>query len=548
MLQSLIEPYLRDALKSINAPEDVVVPFEYPRQEGFGHLSTTVAMSLARGMRQNPRLIAQSIVNSLPSSMPGVESVHIAGAGFINFVLSPLAFQDVLAQLQQRGDALGRSTIGEGKRVNVEYVSANPTGFLHAGHGRNCAVGDTLANLFSWCGYDVTREYYFNNAGNQMNKLGESIMVRLLHLLGDRDVPFPEDGYHGEYISVIAQHLFDTQRSQVERLDRDALHAFCRKEGELWCFAAIRSTLKTLGIAHDVFFNEDSLYTDGKVEATVRALREKDLVYEHDGATWLALTKLGQPQDKVIIKSSGEATYRLPDIAYHRDKLERGFDILVDVFGADHIATIPDVLAGVQALGFDTSRVRVVIHQMVSFLENGEIVKFSKRSGTSFTLDDLIDEVGADVVRFFFVMRAVGTHLEFDLSLAKEEGERNPVFYLQYAHARICSILRRAEEKGLRPTIGESLACLTHPSEIRLMLSLSRFHEVVERACANLEPHTLCDYLRDLAGEYHAFYHDCRILGESNNVERARLALADVTRISLRNGLTILGVSAPEQM
>lgn len=548
MLHTIVDSFLRDALQRINAPADVVLAFEYPRQEGFGHLSTTVAMALARSLRQNPRAIAQSIVDALPPSIEGVESVSVAGAGFINFTFTPSAFQSVMRTLQSRGDEFGSSTIGRGTSVNVEYVSANPTGFLHAGHGRNCAVGDTLANLYRWCGYDVTREYYFNNAGNQMNKLGESIMVRLLQRLGQGDAVFPEDGYHGEYISTIADQIAQTQRDVVDTMNRDELHAFCRKQGELWCFDAIRATLKTLGISHDVFFNEDSLYTDGKVEATVAALRSLGLVYEHEGATWLALTKLGQPQDKVIIKSSGEPTYRLPDIAYHRDKLERGFDVIVDIFGADHIATIPDVLAGVQALGFDTSRVRVVIHQMVTFLENGEIVKFSKRSGTSFTLDDLIDEVGADVVRFFFVMRAVGTHLEFDLALAKEEGDRNPVFYLQYAHARICSILRRAAEKGLRPSIDHPLNVLTHRAEIDLILALSRFQETVERACGNLEPHTLCDYLRDLAGYYHAFYHDCRILGEAVEVEQARLALADLTRVAMKNGLTILGVSAPEQM
>jgi arginyl-tRNA synthetase len=548
MLQSIVEPFLRDALNHLEVPADTPLPLEYPRQEGFGHLSTTVAMGLARSLRQNPRVIAQSIVDALPKDIAGVESVSVAGAGFINFTFSADAFQRILSELQSRGEQLGRSLIGAGATVNVEYVSANPTGFLHAGHGRNCAVGDTLASLYSWCGYNVTREYYFNNAGNQMNKLGESIMVRLLHVLGHSDEVFPEDGYHGEYITTIAEHIAETQRAAVLQMDREALHAHCKKQGELWCFDAIRSTLKTLGISHDVFFNEDSLYSDGKVDETVAALRSLGLVYESEGATWFALTKLGQQQDKVIIKSSGEATYRLPDIAYHRDKLERGFDVLVDVFGADHIATIPDVLAGVQALGFDTTRVRVVIHQMVSFLENGEAVKFSKRSGTSFTLDDLINEVGADVVRFFFVMRAVGTHLEFDLALAKEEGDRNPVFYLQYAHARICSILRRADEKGLRLTGDEQLTCLKHPSEIHLILSLSRFQETVERACLHLEPHTLCDYLRDLAGAYHAFYHDCRILGEDPAVERARLALADVTRAAMKNGLTILGVSAPEQM
>ncbi|MCX6140264.1 MAG: arginine--tRNA ligase [Candidatus Kapabacteria bacterium] len=307
-------------------------------------------------------------------------------------------------------------------------------------------------------------------------------------------------------------------------------------------------TPSMLKVRHDEYFNEDSLYTDGKVKQTIDALRECGLVYEMDGAQWFALTEVGGTQDKVIVKSTGEPTYRLPDIAYHRDKLQRGFDVIVDIFGADHIATIPDVLAGVRALGFDTEKVKVVIHQMVTFVENGEIVKFSKRSGKSFTLDELIDEVGADVVRFFFVMRAVGTHLEFDLGLAKEEGEKNPVFYLQYAHARICSILRKAQEKGLSVDSSADISVLVHPREIELIGLLSRMQVSVERSCENLEPHTIAEFLREVASAYHNFYHDCRILGAEPAIESARLLLADVTRRAMRNGLLLLGVATPERM
>jgi len=432
--------------------------------------------------------------------------------------------------------------------VNVEYVSANPTGPLHAGHGRNCAVGDTVANLYAWCGYEVTREYYFNNAGNQMNKLGESIRARVLQQTGHPEEPFPEDGYHGEYISEIAAAIVESSRDEFGQLSTQEQHEFCKKAGERWCFDSIKRTLDVLGIRHDVFFNEDSLYADGKVQGVVDALRARDLVYEKDGATWFALERLGNPQDKVIVKSSGEPTYRLPDIAYHRDKLERGYDLVVDIFGADHIATIPDVLAGVKALGFDDGRLRTVIHQMVTFIEDGEVVKFSKRSGKSFTLDDLIEEVGADVVRFFFIMRAVGTHLEFDLDLAKEEGDKNPVFYLQYAHARICSILRKAEEQGIAIDEKADLSALTHAREIALIDLLSRFRSTVERACDGLEPQSVAEYLRELAASYHLFYHDCRILGSEDQLQAARLVLADVARRAMRNGLLMLGVTAPDQM
>ncbi len=546
MLHRFIEPYLRAALTEMGVDQNHPIPIEVPRQEGHGDLSTTVAMTLAKPLQMAPRAIAERIVELLEGT-PQIQQLEIAGPGFINITFDRAVYHEVLAELIARGDDMGRSEQGAGRTVNVEYVSANPTGPLHAGHGRNCAVGDTIANLFGWCGYEVTREYYFNNAGNQMNKLGESVHARVLQHLG-QDVPFPEDGYHGEYIGEIASSIAEASKDTFSELSEQEQLDFCRKAGETWCFDSIRRTLKVLGIHHDIYFNEDTLYTEGKVQGVIDALRAKDLVYEKDGATWFALERLGNPQDKVIVKSSGEPTYRLPDIAYHRDKLERGYDVVVDIFGADHIATIPDVLAGVKALGFDDGRVRTVIHQMVTFLEDGEVVKFSKRSGKSFTLDDLIEEVGADVVRFFFIMRAVGTHLEFDLDLAKEEGDKNPVFYLQYAHARICSILRKAGSQEITIDDQADLAVLVHPREIALIDLLSRFQSTVERACENLEPQAVAEYLRELAAAYHLFYHDCRILGSDAPVQSARLVLADVARRAMRNGLHVLGVSAPEQM
>lgn len=547
MMQQYIEPQFRAALAALGVDHASPIQFSVPRQDGHGHLATNIAMVLAKGLGKQPRAFAEAIVAALPTS-DLVAGVEIAGPGFINITFSDAVYHAMLADLDALGDAIGRSSVGSGKTVNIEYVSANPTGPLHAGHGRNCAVGDTVANLFAWNGYAVTREYYFNNAGNQMNKLGESIYARVQHRLGNQEFPFPEDGYHGEYIHTIADIVVEQVGDQLNVMPEDEAKALCRKQGEIWCFAAIQKTLSTLNIHHDVYFNEDSLYGDGKVTSTVEELRSKGLVYEKDGATWFALTELGNQQDKVIVKSTGEPTYRLPDIAYHRDKLQRGYDVVVDIFGADHIATVPDVLAGVRALGFDTDRVRVVIHQMVTFVENGEVVKFSKRSGKSFTLDELIEEVGADVVRFFFIMRAVGTHLEFDLGLAKEEGDKNPVFYLQYAHARICSILRKAQERGIGVNLDADISCLVHPREIELISMLSRMKANVERSCENLEPHTIAEYLRDLASAYHNFYHDCRILGAEEPLESARLRLADVTRRAMRNGLMLLGVGTPERM
>lgn len=546
MLHRFVEPHIRAALRAMGVADDHEIPLEVPRQAGQGDLSSTVAMSLARPLGMAPRAIAERIVAVLADA-PSLKHVEIAGPGFINITFESVVYHEVLRELIAQGDHIGSSALGAGRRVNVEYVSANPTGPLHAGHGRNCAVGDMIANLHERCGYDVTREYYFNNAGNQMNKLAESIDVRLQQQAG-RDVPFPEDGYHGEYINTIAQQIAAEQGDAVLAMEDSERREFCKKAGEQWCFASIKATLERLRIHHDVYFNEDSLYSTGKVNSIVETLKANGLAYEKDGAVWFALEQLGNPQDKVIVKSTGEPTYRLPDIAYHCNKLERGFDVVVDIFGADHIATIPDVVAGVKAMGLDEQRIRTVIHQMVTFIENGEVVKFSKRSGTSFTLDELIDEVGADVVRFFFVMRAVGTHLEFDLTLAKEEGEKNPVFYLQYAHARIASILRKAAEQGIAIDADVDLSVLTHEKEIALIDLLSRYTAVVERACATLEPQVVPDYLRDLAAAYHHFYHDCRILGTDEPVQSARLMLAEVTRRALKAGLDLVGVHAPDQM
>lgn len=546
MLHRFVEPAIRSTLTRMGVPADHPIPLETPRNAGQGDLASTVAMSLAKALGKAPKVIAEEICSDLREA-PYIQHVEVAGPGFINVTFDRSVYHMLLAELLQQGDGMGRSTLGAGARVNVEYVSANPTGPLHAGHGRNCAVGDTIANLYAWCGFNVTREYYFNNAGNQMNKLAESIDARLHQHLG-ADVAFPEDGYHGEYIAHIAQQVAEVHGSSVLDLPEAERRDLCKKAGEQWCFAAIRATLDRLNIHHDVYFNEDSLYSDGKVQHVIDTLRSNGLAYEKDGALWFALEQMGNPQDKVIVKSSGEPTYRLPDIAYHCDKLERGFDVVVDIFGADHIATIPDVVAGVRAMGLDETKIRTVIHQMVTFIEGGEVVKFSKRSGTSFTLDDLIEEVGADVVRFFFIMRAVGTHLEFDLTLAKEEGDKNPVFYLQYAHARIASILRKAAEQGLDVSAQADLSVLVHDNEIALIDVLSRYSATIERACVNLEPQAVAEYLREVAASYHHFYHECRILGTDEPLQSARLALALVTQRALRNGLHIVGVSAPDVM
>ncbi len=545
LLEAYLEPHLRNALEQIGAAELVTPELEVPKIPEHGDLATTVALQLARPLRRPPRQIAEEIVRHLQLPSEDV-AVEIAGPGFINFRFTADFFTRLLRQIADLGDTFGQLSIGKGKRANVEYVSANPTGPLHLGHGRNAALGDTIANLLTWCGYEVTREYYFNNAGNQMALLGKSIYARYRQLLGD-EYPFPSDGYHGDYIWEIARGLVERYGDALREETEEHL-AICRQEGETWCFAHIRQTLERMGIWHDIYFNEDSLYRDGKVDAVLQALRERGLLYEQDGALWIALSRFGR-QDRVLVKSTGEGTYRLPDIAYHRDKLERGYDLIVDVLGADHITTIEDVITAVGALGYDTSRIKVVLHQFVTLTEGGQQVKMSKRSGKSYTLDELLEELGPDVVRFFFLMRAPSTHLEFELELARQQTEVNPVFYLQYAHARICSIFRYASERGIVPDETADTRCLIHPSEQALIKLLVRFPERVRKAAQLYEPQLLAEYLREVAQAFHAFYHEHRIIGaETPEHMHARFVLARLTQRVLRNGLAILGIQAPERM
>lgn len=388
--------------------------FETPKDPTHGDLTTAIAMRLAKQLKKNPRMIAEEITaNIKQTESEFIENIEIAGPGFINIKLTDAFFAASLSEMYAKNTEIGRLNLGYGKKVNVEYVSANPTGLLHLGHGRNACLGDTIANLYEWTGYDVTREYYFNNAGNQMHVLANSIYARYMQIFDGEEFPFPEEGYRGEYVITIAEELKDKYGDKLKENTPDNLE-ICRKYGEEWCFEKISATLKRMGIVMDDFYNEDTLYKSGKIREVLDFFKEKNLSYQKDGATWLRFTELGLPEDRVIVKATGEPTYRLPDIAYHREKFRRGFDIIVDIFGSDHIATIPDVMAGVKAMGFDIAKIKPIIYQFVTLTENGEQVKMSKRSGKSYTLDMLLDEVSPDVVRFFLLMRSYSTHLEFD--------------------------------------------------------------------------------------------------------------------------------------
>jgi arginyl-tRNA synthetase len=549
-------------------PDSVELEFETPNNPEHGDLATSVALRLARPLRRSPRQIAEQLVSALDLDPARVHDVDIAGPGFINFRFARDYVASSVAAILAQGDGYGRSASGAGKKAIVEYVSANPTGPLTVGHGRNAVLGDTIANLLEWTGYRVTREYYFNDAGRQMRVLGESVRARY-HALVDPDLPtrtldggedrievpqtFPEDGYLGEYITEIAARLVDEHGDALmEAVRADDARPFSEAAREA-IFREIEATMERLNIRMDSYFNEFDLYESRAVWDVVERLREKDLVYEKEGAVWFKTGQLGkvvsgEPKDTVLVKSSGEPTYRLPDIAYHLDKLERGYDRIVDVFGADHIATYPDVVRGVEALGGDASRIDVLVYQFVTLVRGGEPVKMSTRKANYVTLDELMDEVGPDVVRFFFLMLSPDTHLNFDLDLAREAGEKNPVFYLQYAHARICSIMAKAEEVGLEVAVEPDWALLNHETEEVLMKEMLTFPDVVTRAAEAMEPHRLASYLRDVATAFSHFYRDCRIVGEEEQLAAARLALARAARITLHNGLTILGVSAPDRM
>jgi arginyl-tRNA synthetase len=542
-LKDYLYSVFKEAESKIPQLKEIPISFDISKSIEHGDLSSNAAMLLTKILKKNPRAIAQEIIDSLNLSSSVICKTEIAGPGFINFFFAPEYTLKIIKEILDKKENFGKSNKYKGKIANVEFVSANPTGPLTVGHGRNAVVGDTVANLLEWIGYKVDREYYFNNAGRQMRVLGDSVKLRYLEALGEK-IKFPEDYYQGEYIKDIAMQLFIKHGNELREEDPESIF---KDTAEQEIFFDIKKSLRNLGIDHKIFFNENTLYDDGKIEELLSIFKDKNLSYEKDRAVWLKLSELGQAEDKVIVKNTGEPTYRLPDIAYHAVKLDRGYDLLIDVFGSDHNATFPDVKAGLKAIGYDSTKVRVLIYQFVTIMDGGEVVKMSTRKANYITLDELNDEVGKDVVRYFFNMRNVNSHMIFDLAVAKKQSDENPVFYLQYAHARISSILRRVQEEQLEVSINH-LDLLLHEDEQALLKVLHNFKEEVLISAENLESHKLCTYLYDLASAYHKFNRSCRILGTERHLAEARLALAYATMIVIKNGLSILGVSAPEQM
>ncbi|MCS4122172.1 arginine--tRNA ligase [Salinibacter ruber] len=562
-----MKDYLRTQIRRVldalgDVPDDFEIELEAPDRPEHGDLATNTALRLASVLGDNPRSIADTLAERLRGRVDParIKSVEVAGPGFVNFRFAQDYLFDGLADLLAQGDTFGQTDAGAGQRALVEYVSANPTGPLNVGHGRNAVLGDTIANLLAWTGYDVTREYYYNDAGRQMRVLAQSVRARYEALAGNVptttltldddttvEVPetFPEDGYLGQYIVEIAQNLYDEHGDAL--CATDDLAPF-RAAAETAIFGDIEATLRALNIDMDGYANEQALHDEGRVDAVLDGLADAGYTYEEDGALWFKTTEFGTEDDTVLVKQTGEPTYRTPDIAYHAAKFERGFDLMVDVFGADHHAAYPDVLSALDVLGYDTDRVDVILYQFVTLVRGDEPVKMSTRRANYVTLDDLIEQVGADVTRFFFLMRSPDTHLNFDLELAEEESEKNPVFYLQYAHARICSVLDRAEEVDFSHDEDADLTLLTHEDEIALIKELLRFPQELQNAADARAPHFVPNYLRDVATAFSQFYDNCRIIGEEQELASARMRLALAAKTVLKNGLTVLGISAPRQM
>jgi len=514
-----------------------------PKNPDFGDLSSNIPLLLTKELKIPPMEIGETILNGLKQIIPDtIADVTLTPPGFINFKIADAFYQQNVSYILEEGNQFGRGKDGKGKTANVEFVSANPTGPLTVGHGRNAVLGDTVSNILEWQGFDVTREYYFNDAGRQMRILGQSVEARYFEILG-KEFEFPEDGYQGSYIKDIAQSIMDKKGDDLPCGD-----SHFKEHAEKAIFEDIEKSLLNLGIHFDQFTNEKTFYDNGDIDSFLKELRDKNLVYEKDGATWFKTTALGKEQDRVYIKSTGEPTYRVPDTAYHRNKVNRGYDLIIDVFGADHADTYPDVLLALESLGLKTDHIKVLLYQFVTLLRAGEKVKMSTRKANFVTMDELVDEVGADVVRYFFIMRSMNTHLDFDLDLASDQSDKNPVFYLQYAHARICNIIKRASESIDVDSTSFESSLLNHSDELNLLKHMVRFPEFMDLAYENFEPQIIANYLQELATRFHKFYGQCRVLTDDIPLSYSRLSLVKAAQIVLGNGLKVLGINAPERM
>ncbi len=522
---------------------------EIPREKSHGDFAANLALLLARQARQAPKIIAETINRYLKTPQPGVVKSEVAGPGFINFTLDNKWLLPVLPAVMAEDEHYGWSNLGRGAKIQVEYVSANPTGLLHMGNARGAALGDSIANLLTAVGYEVTREFYINDTGNQIDNFGLSLEARYLQALGQK-AEVPDDGYHGEDLLDTVQRFIarygDKYLDTDGALRREILVRFALEEK----LAAIRQVLRDFGVNYDLWFSEQTLHDSGAVARTVSELEKAGFIYEKEGALWFKATSMGEKKDEVLVRKNGLPTYLAADIAYHCNKFERGFERVVNVWGADHHGHISRLKGALRALDYDSERLKVVVMQLVRLYQGGEVLRMSKRTGQYITLNELIEEVGKDAARYFFVMLKSDSHLEFDLDLARSQSADNPVYYVQYAHARICSILRLARERGLNiPAAREAdLGLLTNTAELELIKQIANWPDIVAGAAIALEPHRLTRFAHELASLFHSFYTSCRVLADDEEVRKSRLVLVEATRITLRNVLHLLGISAPERM
>ncbi|EGQ3706636.1 arginine--tRNA ligase [Staphylococcus pseudintermedius] len=544
--QTLIQE-IEKSIQQANIVESIPeIKIEIPKDTKNGDYATNIAMVLTKLAKRNPREIAQLIVDHLDTEAAHVKKIDIAGPGFINFYLDSSYLNAVIDQALELDTQFGRVAESKNKKILVEYVSANPTGDLHIGHARNAAVGDTLCNILDVAGYDVTREYYINDAGNQITNLAKSIEARYLQHLGQK-AEMPADGYHGQDIKNIGADLAEKQPNLMDLSDDERLKTF-RQLGVDYEMAKLKQDLADFNIHFDNWFSETSLYEKGEIKAVLERMKENGYTYEQDGATWLRTTDFKDDKDRVLIKKDGTYTYFLPDIAYHYDKFQRGNDNLINLFGADHHGYINRLKASLETFGVDSDRLEIQIMQMVRLMQDGEEVKMSKRTGNAITLREIMDEVGIDAARYFLTMRSADTHFDFDMALAKEQSQDNPVYYAQYAHARICSILRQAEAQGYQVEKAADYQTITNDKAIELLKKVAEFEPMIEGAAEARAPHRVTNYIQDLAAHFHKFYNAEKVLTEDRAKTKAHLALIDAVRITLRNALQLVGVTAPEQM
>tara|TARA_Y100001934_G_scaffold41415_1_gene49620 strand:- start:2785 stop:4416 length:1632 start_codon:yes stop_codon:yes gene_type:complete len=543
-MNNIFEKHLSEILKDLNYNHiDIIV--QIPKNVDHGDLSSPVAMVLGKKEGINPLDLANQIITLLKEKFSDYYfEIFVAGPGFINVKLNKNIVLNQIKEIFKKNRGFGKNILGKGKIALVEFVSANPTGPLTVAHGRGAIVGDTISRILEWNGYKVDREYYFNNAGRQMRKLGESVKAKYL-INNGIDTKFPEDGYLGNYINEIALS-FENKfgKKYIEEENIEVFKNFAEKE----IFEDIKNTLKILKIKFDYFFNEDDLYKDKSIDKTLSDLSARKLIYEKDNATWFAGTKVNRPVDRVLVKSTGEPTYRLPDMAYHRTKFERNYDKIIDIFGADHMDAYPDVIEAMNQLGYDINKIKVLIHQFVTITENNKPIKMSTRKANFTTLHELCEEVGSDVVRYFFIMRNINTHLNFELKIAKEQSDVNPIFYLQYAHARICTMIRKAEDLNLNISNDRNLNLLCEPMENDLMNSMINFENIIKKSYEKLDPQIISNYLEELASKFHKYYSKHKVICDNKDLSESRLFLINNLRIVLRNGLNVLGIEEKERM